>query len=133
MILKAWGTWELFQDLLAVLRAVGDRHGGASIANVAVRWVLEHPFVGAVIVGKSSLPRFESVYLTHDLIFVPPLRCSVRRSGTRLGISAHTDDNHRVFQFKLTKEDLDEIEKVLDQSNGRRLIVTVGDCGAEYR
>ena len=52
MILKAWGTWDLFQDLLSVLRTVGDRHGGASIANVAVRWVLEHPFVGAVIVGQ---------------------------------------------------------------------------------
>ena len=45
------GRWALFQQLLAVLRKIGDRHGGASIANVAVRWVLDHPFVGAVLVG----------------------------------------------------------------------------------
>ena len=51
MILKAWGDWELFQTLLSVLRMIGDRHGGASIANVATRWVLDHPFVGAVLVG----------------------------------------------------------------------------------
>jgi len=51
MIVKAWGTWTLFQSLLRTLRAIGDRHGGLSIANIATRWVLDHPFVGAVIVG----------------------------------------------------------------------------------
>ncbi|KAJ7281038.1 hypothetical protein C8J57DRAFT_1501235 [Mycena rebaudengoi] len=41
----AWGTWALFQDLLRVLRVIGDRHGGLSISNVATRWVLDHPVV----------------------------------------------------------------------------------------
>jgi len=50
-ITRAWGDWALFQQLLAVLRKIGDRHGGVTIANVAVRWVLDHPFVGAVLVG----------------------------------------------------------------------------------
>ena len=54
-------------------------------------------------------------------------------SGTRLGLSAHTQDNIRVFSFRLTSEDLQDIEAVLDQSNGRRLITSIGDCGAEYR
>ncbi|KAH8108391.1 Aldo/keto reductase [Phellopilus nigrolimitatus] len=103
MIIKAWGNWDLFQALLAALRKIGDRHGGVSIANVATRWVLEHPFVGAVIVG------------------------------TRLGISEHTDDNLRVFTFSLTTEDQRAIDAVLNQSNGRKLITSVGDCGAEYR
>jgi hypothetical protein len=53
MILKAWGNWALFQSLLAVLRDIGDRHGGLSIANIATRWVLDHSFVGAVIIGKT--------------------------------------------------------------------------------
>ena len=53
VIVNAWGTWELFQDLLSVLRSIGDRHGGLSIANIATRWVLDHPFVGAVIIGQS--------------------------------------------------------------------------------
>lgn len=51
MILKAWGTWDLFQRLLRVLRDIADRHDQVSIANIATRWVLEHPFVGAVIIG----------------------------------------------------------------------------------
>lgn len=51
MIVKAWGNWELFQSLLQILRDIGNKHGGVSIANVATRWVLEHKFVGAVIVG----------------------------------------------------------------------------------
>jgi aryl-alcohol dehydrogenase-like predicted oxidoreductase len=52
MIVRAWGSWELFQSLLAVLRIIGDHHGGLSIANIATRWVLDHPFVGAVIIGE---------------------------------------------------------------------------------
>jgi aryl-alcohol dehydrogenase-like predicted oxidoreductase len=52
MILKAWGHWDLFQELLTVLHTIGDRHGGLSIANIATRWVLDHPVVGAVIIGK---------------------------------------------------------------------------------
>ncbi|KAJ7479533.1 NADP-dependent oxidoreductase domain-containing protein [Mycena latifolia] len=43
MIVKAWGTWALFQDVLRALRAIGDSHGGLSVSNVATRWVLDHP------------------------------------------------------------------------------------------
>ncbi|KAF8239112.1 Aldo/keto reductase [Tricholoma matsutake] len=103
MILRGWGTWELFQTLLATLRAIGDRHQGLSIANVATRWVLDHPFVAAVIIGA------------------------------RLGISEHPDENRRVFGFNLTEQDKNDIEAVLIHSNGRKMITTVGDCGAEYR
>ncbi|KAF9462857.1 NADP-dependent oxidoreductase domain-containing protein [Collybia nuda] len=103
MIVKVWGTWELFQSLLATLRVIGDRHGGLSIANIATRWVLDHPFVGAVIIGA------------------------------RLGLSEHPDDNHRVFGFKLSEQDNSDIEAVLMHSDGRRTITTIGDCGAEYR
>ena len=52
MIVKAWGDWPLFQQLLGVLRSIGDRHAGASIANIATRWVLDYPCVGAVIIGE---------------------------------------------------------------------------------
>jgi len=103
VILTAWGGWALFQALLSVLRTIGDQHGGLSIANIATRWVLDHPFVGAVIIGA------------------------------RLGVSEHTKDNHHVFGFHLSKEDNDLIESVLERSNGRKLIHTIGDCGAEYR
>jgi len=103
VIVKAWGDWTLFQELLTALRKIGDRHGGASIANIATRWVLDHPFVGAVLVG------------------------------TRLGVSEHPDDNLKAFSVRLTDADRAEIEAVLDRSNGRRMITLIGDCGAEYR
>ena len=51
IIVNAWGTWKLFQSLLILLREIGNRHGGVSVSNVATRWVLEHTFVGAVIIG----------------------------------------------------------------------------------
>jgi hypothetical protein len=53
--------------------------------------------------------------------------------GARLGISEHPDENAQVYGFRLTKQDRDRIEDVLDSSNGRTIITSVGDCGAEYR
>lgn len=58
MIKNAWGNWELFQSLLVILRRIGDRHGKLSIANIATRWVLDQPAVGAVIVGM-----FEAMFI----------------------------------------------------------------------
>ena len=40
---------------------VGDRHGGASISNVASRWVLQRPAVGALILGGKSSLMFPSL------------------------------------------------------------------------
>ena len=103
MILNAWGNWDLFQSLLRALRIIGIRHGDLSIANVAVRWVLDHPFVGAVLVG------------------------------VRLGVSEHAEDNLRVASLRLEDEDRAKIEDLLERSNGRRMVTLIGDCGAEYR
>ncbi|KAF7975979.1 hypothetical protein HWV62_8128 [Athelia sp. TMB] len=50
VITSIWGTWPLFQELLAALRTIGARHG-APIAAVATRWVLDHACVGAVLLG----------------------------------------------------------------------------------
>ncbi|EPQ55540.1 Aldo/keto reductase [Gloeophyllum trabeum ATCC 11539] len=102
IIVRAWGSWALFQELLTVLRVIADRHR-RSIANIATRWVLDHSFVGAVLVGS------------------------------RLGVSEHTRDNQKAFGFKLSPDDNAAIEAVLERSNGRRMITSIGDCGAEYR
>ncbi|KIY67778.1 Aldo/keto reductase [Cylindrobasidium torrendii FP15055 ss-10] len=103
MIVKAWGDWNLFQELLKKLRDIGDRHGGISVTNVATRWVLDHACVGAVIIGA------------------------------RLGLSDHADDNHKVFGWRLTVEDRATIQSILSQSNAQKMIRTIGDCGSEYR
>jgi hypothetical protein len=50
-----------------------------------------------------------------------------------MGLSEHPDDNQKVFGFTLTDEDNSAIEALLQHSHGRRIITTIGDCGAEYR
>lgn len=49
-----------------------------------------------------------------------------------MGRSDRTDDNARVFGFALTDADKRDIEGVLALSNSKRMIMTIGDCGAEY-
>lgn len=75
MIVKAWGCWALFQELLVVLHGIGARHGGASVSNIATRWVLDHPVVGAVIIGAESLLVHSLLLHTHlpPPAFIPPV------------------------------------------------------------
>jgi aryl-alcohol dehydrogenase-like predicted oxidoreductase len=49
-MIDAWGGWRLFQELLAVLKRIADKHQ-ASIANVGLRYILDRPAVAGVIVG----------------------------------------------------------------------------------
>ena len=85
-MIDAWGGWGLFQELLTTLNGVAAQHG-ASIANVAARYILDRPAVAGVIIGA------------------------------RLGASDHLDDNARVFDLSLTDEDRDRIEAVTSKSN----------------
>ena len=84
-MIDAWGGWNLFQQLLAVLRGVADKHG-TTIANVAVRYVLDRPAVAGVIIGA------------------------------RLGVAEHIRENAQVFHIEMDAEDLEAIEQVLGQS-----------------
>lgn len=84
-MIDAWGGWGLFQELLQVLKQIADTHG-VSIANVAVRAILERPAVAGVIVG------------------------------VRLGVADHRTDNARVFEFRLASEDHERIQAVLAKS-----------------
>ncbi len=96
-MIDTWGGWELFQRLLSSLRTVADKHE-ATIANVAVRYVLDRPAVGGVIVGA------------------------------RLGVAEHIADNLRVFDIQLDADDLEAIEAVLGESRDLyRLIGDCGD------
>jgi aryl-alcohol dehydrogenase-like predicted oxidoreductase len=49
-MIDAWGGWSLFQELLAALKPIADKHR-VSIANVGVRYILDRPAVAGVIVG----------------------------------------------------------------------------------
>ena len=83
-MIDAWGGWSLFQELLTTLDRIGSRKG-VSIANLAVRYVLDQPAVAGVIVGA------------------------------RLGVSEHIADNDRVFATALEPGERDEIDAVLSK------------------
>jgi diketogulonate reductase-like aldo/keto reductase/enamine deaminase RidA (YjgF/YER057c/UK114 family) len=72
--IDAAGGWDTLQAVLEAAGRVAARHG-VSIANVATRWVLDHPAVAAVIVGA------------------------------RLGEREHRADTRRLFAFALDDAD----------------------------
>eukprot|EP00475_Leptophrys_vorax_P005726 TRINITY_DN13458_c0_g1_i2.p1 TRINITY_DN13458_c0_g1~~TRINITY_DN13458_c0_g1_i2.p1 ORF type:complete len:269 (-),score=17.24 TRINITY_DN13458_c0_g1_i2:181-912(-) len=80
-MVDAWGGWALFQELLRECRTVARKHG-VSVANVAVRAVLDQPTVAASMVG------------------------------VRLGVAEHIADNQRIFALQLDEEDRERIERV---------------------
>jgi aryl-alcohol dehydrogenase-like predicted oxidoreductase len=55
-IICDFGGWRLFQELLGALRRIADRYA-VSISNVATRYVLERPQVGAAIIGARNARR----------------------------------------------------------------------------
>ncbi|KAJ6437477.1 MYB-like protein [Purpureocillium lavendulum] len=75
---------EAINELLGVLKAIGTKHG-VKISNVATRWVLDFPYVGAVIVGA------------------------------RMGVSEHTTENMASFGWHLDQEDRQAIDEVLSR------------------
>ena len=79
------GGWGVLQEILEALARIARKHK-VSIANVATRWVLEQPAVGAIIVGA------------------------------RLGESEHRADNLALFSFALDDEDKRVIEAVLENA-----------------
>jgi aryl-alcohol dehydrogenase-like predicted oxidoreductase len=49
-MIDAWGGWTLFQELLALLKGIADKHG-TGISNVGMRYVLDRPAVAGIIIG----------------------------------------------------------------------------------
>ncbi len=56
MIVEELGGWPALQEVLAALARVARKHR-VSAANVAARWVLDQPEVGAVILGLGRADR----------------------------------------------------------------------------
>jgi aryl-alcohol dehydrogenase-like predicted oxidoreductase len=101
-MIRSWGSWDLFQELLRTLKSIAVKNN-VSISNVATRWVLDFPYVGAVIVGS------------------------------RMGISEHIDENVASFGWSLDSADQEAIEDVLKRSRRLEMFDSMGDCGGEYR
>jgi len=96
-MIDRWGDWKLFQKLLRTLEKIALKYN-VTIANVAVRYVLENPVVGGAIIG------------------------------VRLGVSEHIKQNSGVFNFSLNQVDIDQINNILSESNDLlRIIGDCGD------
>jgi aryl-alcohol dehydrogenase-like predicted oxidoreductase len=50
LMVDEFGGWDLFQQLLHTLKKIADAHQ-VSITNIATRYILERPRVGAAIIG----------------------------------------------------------------------------------
>lgn len=64
LVIDDFGGWNAFQNLLQLLKRIGQRHS-VSLSAVATRWVLEQPRVAAAIVGAryaSHLPEHLQVF-----------------------------------------------------------------------
>lgn len=72
--------------MLQTLKKIALKYN-ISIANVAVRYVLENPVVGGAIIG------------------------------VRLGVSEHIEQNSKIFTFTLDQGDIEQINQVLSKSN----------------
>ncbi|MEJ6578073.1 MAG: aldo/keto reductase [Actinomycetota bacterium] len=59
LIIKEFGGWELFQELLKVLSMIAGEHS-TDIGTVASAYILNRPGVKAVIVGARNLSHLES-------------------------------------------------------------------------
>ena len=90
--------------------------------------ILQH--VGCWIILSLGL---SSLVMMGLRIFPISLNLLVLYTGARLGLSEHPDENQDVYGFHLTMQDNREIEGILQRSNSRTIITSIGDCGAEYR
>ena len=66
LIIEEAGGWDAFQALLGALKRIADHHG-ATIARVAVRWLLDQPSVGAAIVGTRGAKYLDDTLRIFDL------------------------------------------------------------------
>jgi len=97
-MIRSWGGWALFQEMLRTLRDIGRRHGDVSISVVGVRFILDQRAVGGVIVGL------------------------------RAGLSEHSDDLSRALTLTLTDADRAAIAAVQARANDlMRVIGDCGD------
>ncbi|CAL2264934.1 unnamed protein product [Prunus armeniaca] len=96
-MVDAWGGWSLFQALLQTLKGIASKHG-ATIPNVAVKYILDQQAVAGSMIG------------------------------VRLGLSEHIQDSNAVFSLALDEDDISSIQEVTKKGkNLLKVIGDCGD------
>ena len=111
LVIDEFGGWAVFQRLLRVLQAIGQRHG-CTIATVATRWVLDQPGVAAAIVGAryaNHLPATLAVFALkldaqdHALL-APLLAAHPGLEGDTYSLERDKTGRHgRIMKYNLNK------------------------------
>ncbi|MYH58474.1 MAG: aldo/keto reductase [Boseongicola sp. SB0675_bin_26] len=113
LVIEEFGGWVLFQDLLATLRAVADRHG-CDISAIALRATLDSPDVAATIVGAryadrlpQTLRAFEVELTDGDRREIETVRGrSTGPQGPVYGLERDVAGRHgRIMKYNLNKGD----------------------------
>ena len=87
-MIDAWGSWEMFQELLSNLSEIAQAHN-STIANIACRYVLDKPEVAGIIIG-----------------------CRFGIAG-----SEHIEENLKLLDMQLTSDELQKLEQTLSKGN----------------
>jgi len=66
LMIDEFGSWQTFQELLVALKSVAVKHQ-ATISNIAARWVLDRPQVGAAIIGARTAAHLKDNLGVFDL------------------------------------------------------------------
>lgn len=124
LIIDEFGPWSLFQDLLATLKSIGDKHG-VSLAAVASRWVLDQPQVGAAIVGAryarhlpKTLQIFEFALDAEDNARIDAIHARAKGPGGPVfGLESDRSGRHgRIMKYNLnTRPDDTTLEQDRDR------------------
>ncbi|MDE0695799.1 MAG: aldo/keto reductase [Boseongicola sp.] len=113
LIIEEFGGWALFQDLLAALHAVANRHG-CDISAIALRATLDSPDVAATIVGAryadrlpQTLRAFEVELTDGDRREIETVRGrSTGPQGPVYGLERDVAGRHgRIMKYNLNKGD----------------------------
>ncbi len=80
LMIDEYGGWESYQALLAVMNRIARRHG-VTIAQVALRYVLDRPGVTSAIVGVSKAERVSEIVRVFDLVLGDEEREAIHSLG----------------------------------------------------
>ncbi len=117
LMIDEFGPWDLFQELLATLRRIADRHE-SSLAAVAARWVLDQPEVAAAIVGARYASHLPETLKVFDLTLTPRDRNEIATvlaeargpSGPVYGLESDRTGRHgRIMKYNLNTNPDDPI------------------------
>lgn len=87
-MIDAWGSWELFQELLSNLSEIAQAHN-STIANVACRYILDKPEVAGIILGcRFGVPGAE-----------------------------HIEENLKLLDLEFTSDEIQKLEQTLSKGN----------------